>query len=174
MLCNAVNTRILQWIYFSQNGCTFSAAQTLCINFVAWLYGHLYKDEVSSLVHILKLVTFYHEVLESQTSHSLLEVSEELPESVSLGSNYVYTIGINEPLLEPSLTLPEEIADSKSNPSWLLCYLTDIFHPSNSHSTFSWPKTTLFAMEAKRIVHIVTSSIGPAQNRMYCKTHQKF
>ena len=24
-------------------------------------------------------------------------------------------------------------------------------------------------MEAKRIVHVVTSSIGPAQNRMYCK-----
>ena len=95
------------------------------------------KDEVSSLVHILKLVTFYHEVLESLTSHSLLEVSEELPDSVSLGSNYVYTIGINEPLLEPSLTLPEEIADSKSNPSWLLCYLIDIFHPINSHSVRS-------------------------------------
>ena len=44
----------------------------------------LYKDEVSSLVHILQLVASYHEVLESLTSDSSLEVSEELPESVSM------------------------------------------------------------------------------------------
>ena len=48
----------------------------------------LYKDEVSSLVYILQLVASYHKVLESLTSDSSLEVSEELPESVTLGSNY--------------------------------------------------------------------------------------
>ena len=54
----------------------------------------------SSLVHILQLVASYNEVLESLSSDSSLDVSEELPESVTLSSK-LYAIGINE----PSLTL---------------------------------------------------------------------
>ena len=57
--------------------------------------GHLYKDEVSSLVHILQLVASYHEVLESLTSDSSLEVSEEVPESVTLSSNYIPLVSMN-------------------------------------------------------------------------------
>ena len=49
----------------------------------------------SSLVHILQLVASYHEVLESLTSDSSLEVSEELPESVTLGSNYIPLASMN-------------------------------------------------------------------------------
>ena len=52
-------------------------------------------NEVSSLVHILQLVASYHEVLESLTSDSSLEVSEELPESVTLGSNYIPLVSMN-------------------------------------------------------------------------------
>ena len=53
------------------------------------------KDEVSSLVHILQLVASYHEVLECLTSDSSLEVSEKLPESVTLGSNYIPLASMN-------------------------------------------------------------------------------
>ena len=80
-----------EWVHFF--------CSTLCIccyDIVQQPHSHLYKNEVSSLVHILQLLVSFHEVSESLSSELSLEVSEKLSESVPLGSK-LYAIGINEP-----------------------------------------------------------------------------